>query len=709
MLQSGTSPHAPPGRVSPALPAGPARAQRRLLVIGADALDAAIDTVLEQAAREVGAQRCALMLFDPEQGGALVDRYWVAPGLRAPQLERLELPWVCTQLRAGRPVVFSRAAQLPLETEQERQEFATTRIQSAILVPLRAAGTTPLGWIGFVTLQYEHVWTAAEVETASRYGEIIAPALLRLRAERERDEQLDTHALLAEVSAAFVALPPQRVLAGVGEALRILAKHLGAYRGTAWQLEEDGVGVRLLAQWREGAEALPAHMHMAQPGIEPLLRSHLRAGQPWCVSDLDQLPAGSSETRTLLESWGVGSFLAMPLRAGEREVGWLTFSKPRPSPWPQALVCRMGVVGDLVSAALVRARDAERVRSAEQEAHATHDLLQASLDALSAHVAITDAAGHILAVNEAWRHFTPAGASGTGVGANYLEVCRRASAEQPEAGLILEAVPALLRGERRELRLAYPCAAPGSSRWFQLRVTHFAHAGEPRLLFAHEDVTELKQAEEQLHQLAGELVQVQDTERRRIASVLHDGAAQQVFAGILGVRAARRAGHPASAELAECQEVLEQALLQLRTLSHLLHPPLLDEAGLGPALRAYVDSFSTRSGLALTLEGLEQLERIAPEAEHALFLLVQEALLNVQRHSGSARARVRVEHDATTVQICVSDEGRGLPPASLQGGPTVGLASMRQRLLQVGGSLELRSGPAGTEVCGRVPRSVPPG
>ncbi|MFP2913591.1 sensor histidine kinase, partial [Pyxidicoccus sp. 3LFB2] len=140
-------------------------------------------------------------------------------------------------------------------------------------------------------------------------------------------------------------------------------------------------------------------------------------------------------------------------------------------------------------------------------------------------------------------------------------------------------------------------------------------------------------ASEHLCDLANELARVQDTERQRIASVLHDGAAQQVFAAVLGVRAARQAGHPASAELGECQELLEQALLQLRTLSHLLHPPLLDELGLGPALRAYVDGFSTRGGLALTLDGAEELARLAPEAERALFRMVQEALLNVLRHS----------------------------------------------------------------------------
>ncbi|MBF5044206.1 GAF domain-containing protein [Aggregicoccus sp. 17bor-14] len=689
---------------APLLPL-PGEPQERLLALGADALDAAIDAVLEQATRELGAQRGAVLLFGEDGVTALMDRYWSAPGMPAPLRAPFKLPWLYRELRAQRPVVFTRLSQLPVDTAQERATLEATGIRSGIMAPLRSAGRESLGWIGFVTLDAERRWTPSQVVAAHRYGELLAPALLRLRAERERDEELRTYAVLAEISAAFLAAPPQRLLLeGLPAALRILAQHLGAQRGTAWELDAEGTGLRLISQWRDGEAAFPAQSEMARAGAGNLVRRYLRRAAPWCVSHLDELPEGSGEARRVLESWGVGAFLAVPLRTGEREQGWLSFSKLQPGPWPQARVQRMQLMADLVCTALLRARDAERARHAEHEARGTLTLLQAALDALCARVAITDAQGQIVAVNDAWRRFASERAGAPGVGANYLQAWRRARALQPEAGHLLAEVPGLLSGARGELRLTYADPLPSSPRWFQLRVTCFTLTGVPRLVFAHEDVTELKLAEEQLRDLAGELVQVQDTERRRIASVLHDGAAQQVFAAMLGVRAARRSGHSGAQELAECQELLEQALLQLRSLSHLLHPPLLDEAGLGPALSAYVEGFSTRSGLLLTLSGTQGLERLPTETEHALFRMVQEALLNVQRHSGSARASVQVEQDADEVRITVQDQGHGFPAAPLHTRPTVGLASMRQRLLQVGGALELRSGPEGTEVCARVPR-----
>ena len=688
--------------------AGPAlsRAQARLLVQGAQALDAAIGAVHAQAAREAGAERSTILLFDAAGRGTL-DRYWAAPGTAAPGFTRLELPWMSRELRAERSVVFARTDALPAQAEADRRTLEEQHIRSGMLIPLRTTDAQALGWINFVTLQREQAWTRAQVEAAEHYGALLAAALLRLRAERERDEELRTHALLAAISRAFLDFPPERSLEGVNATLRLVAEHLGAFRGSAWELTGDGQSLRLLGQWRHDASALPTQVPVNSAALSPVLRAHLERNEAWCVPHLDLLPPGSAEDRARLEGWGIGSFLAIPLRTGEREVGWLTFSKPVPAPWPRAFVGRTQLVGDLVSAVLLRARDAQRVIEVQREADTARAVMQATLDALSAQVALTDAQGRILAVNEAWRRAQQPAAKSRNVGSNYLDYCRELSARMPEAAQVLQGVEQLLRGELHELRLAYQCPLSDDTHWYQLRVTCFLHAGQQRLVFAHEDVTELKQAEEQLRELAGELLQVQDSERRRIASVLHDGAAQAVFAGVMGVRSAQRQAHPASAELAESREVLEEALLQLRTLSHLLHPPLLDEAGLGAALRLFLDGVSTRSGLALTLEGAEGLERLPPETEHALFRMVQEALLNVQRHSGAARAQVRLEQDEGGVRVSVCDQGHGFSAAALPMRPTVGLASMRQRLLQVGGSLEVHSGPGGTEVRARVPRSAP--
>jgi signal transduction histidine kinase len=160
--------------------------------------------------------------------------------------------------------------------------------------------------------------------------------------------------------------------------------------------------------------------------------------------------------------------------------------------------------------------------------------------------------------------------------------------------------------------------------------------------------------------------------------------------------------------LAETRALGEQALREIRTLSYLLHPPMLDQAGLISALRWYVDGFVKRSGIAVDLDDVADVGRLSREAELALFRVVQEALTNVHRHSGSATATVQLRRDEGQVVLRVRDEGGGLPVSE---GPTgddvaavgVGIAGMRQRLRQLDGRLDLATGPAGTTVTAVVP------
>jgi signal transduction histidine kinase len=165
------------------------------------------------------------------------------------------------------------------------------------------------------------------------------------------------------------------------------------------------------------------------------------------------------------------------------------------------------------------------------------------------------------------------------------------------------------------------------------------------------------------------------------------------------------------------EEVLQQSIREVRTVSYLLHPPLLDEAGLGPALRCYVDGYIERSGIAVDLEVAPDVERLPPDAELVLFRLVQEALTNVSRHSQSPTARIRLARekasDGRTIVLTIEDAGRGIPAISnmraLIGRKFgsrrmgVGLASMRERLHQIGGRLEIDSAVGRTVVTAIIP------
>jgi signal transduction histidine kinase len=217
----------------------------------------------------------------------------------------------------------------------------------------------------------------------------------------------------------------------------------------------------------------------------------------------------------------------------------------------------------------------------------------------------------------------------------------------------------------------------------------------------------LRQQRNELRALANRLMHAQDEERRRIATMLHETTAQDL-AGLKMLlarlnRTADRLNESEQNALTESISLAEQSMTGIRTVSYLLHPPFLDEAGLLSALRWYAGGFAERSGIKVDLDLPESLERLPLDTETVLFRIVQESLTNIHRHSGSESARIRLRSDAETLLLEVEDRGRGIPTASLRhitsGG--VGIAGMTERIEQLGGRLEVTSrdrGMTGTTV-----------
>jgi PAS domain S-box-containing protein len=221
------------------------------------------------------------------------------------------------------------------------------------------------------------------------------------------------------------------------------------------------------------------------------------------------------------------------------------------------------------------------------------------------------------------------------------------------------------------------------------------------------DITERKRSERRLQRLSWRLLRVQDEERRRIARDLHDSTAQALAALCMNLSALAREHPPLSAErrqqvLADSVSLAEQATSELRTTSYLLHPPLLDERGLPAALAWLVSGFSERSGIKVSLEISAELERMPVEVETALFRVVQESLHNVHRHSGSATVEIRLYRHEKELVLEVRDHGGGLP-ADTGDVFGVGIAGMRERLLQLGGTLVIESNQPGAAVIARLP------
>jgi PAS domain S-box-containing protein len=227
----------------------------------------------------------------------------------------------------------------------------------------------------------------------------------------------------------------------------------------------------------------------------------------------------------------------------------------------------------------------------------------------------------------------------------------------------------------------------------------------PLVIAVVRDVTEQKQVNETLRRLSIRLLRAQDAERRRIARELHDSTGQNLAAVAMNLslvtHSAKALDAPAQKALAESITMVEGCVREIRTLSYLLHPPMLDERGLAPALRWFVEGFTKRSGMRVDLEVASHWERPTPEMEIALFRVVQESLTNAHRHAESSTARIRLDGDKTTVRLEVEDAGKGLPNAKAEGQLVmggVGITGMRERIKQLGGQLQIESGRHGTTV-----------
>ena len=226
------------------------------------------------------------------------------------------------------------------------------------------------------------------------------------------------------------------------------------------------------------------------------------------------------------------------------------------------------------------------------------------------------------------------------------------------------------------------------------------------------DITERKQAEESLRLLSGQLLHLQDQERRRIARELHDSAGQILAAlgmNLSLVESENATIAPSAAKaIKECLSLVQQLSSELRTIAHLLHPPLLDEVGLASGLRSYLEGFTERSKIKVELELPEDLGRLPQDSETSIFRVVQECLTNIHRHSESLVARVRITRSDAQISVEVEDEGKGIPAekrAAMDSGgsPGVGIRGMRERLRQLGGTLEVNSDGEGTVVVARLP------
>ncbi len=342
---------------------------------------------------------------------------------------------------------------------------------------------------------------------------------------------------------------------------------------------------------------------------------------------------------------------------------------------------------------------AEELRKASEEwKRAVGQIFLASRDAIT----LVDPAGSILAWNPSAERLY--GWKETEVlGRPFLELVK---AELPRP---LAQIENILRREgyweyevRKTTRMGTQITV--ASRWMAWR--NNAGAGIGRL-HLDTDLSKLRRTEQQLRVVSGHLLNLRDEERRKLGRDLHDSAGQLLSMAKLNLSLSGehlgQVNPRAAAYLEECSKLIDQALSEVRTISYLLHPPLLEELGLAGVLPWYVSGFSERSRIKVSLDIPKEMGRLPKELELGLFRIVQECLTNVHRHSNSSTAGITLSFANKQVRLKVEDQGKGMSATKAESGNQgrtagVGLSGIRERVTNLGGHMQIRSGDWGTAV-----------
>lgn len=317
-------------------------------------------------------------------------------------------------------------------------------------------------------------------------------------------------------------------------------------------------------------------------------------------------------------------------------------------------------------------------------------LHESILDAVAANIALLNAEGEIIAVNDAWAQFAELNGLSTdnfGLGVNYISFCEALGSAA--ATTAAEGLRGLLAGDTEPLRVEYEVLLPTGSMWARTTAKRLGSVDKALLIVAHEDITVQRHAQAALGRATAALLHAEDDERRRIARELHDGTAQYLTGAKLMLGGLKVDGRADKVRI-EVEALLANALDEIRSLSYVLHPPALEDLGLGPAIRQMAQGFARRTGLVLQIDIADDFPKMGRPTEIALYRVAQEALANVHRHSGSPRATIGLRQAGEMVLLSIRDYGVGLADNAMATAG-VGLAGMRLRLEFVNGHISLTS------------------
>ncbi len=498
----------------------------------------------------------------------------------------------------------------------------------------------------------------------------------RRRAQAGLSERLDFETLVASISATFAGLPTGRVDEHIRDCLRRIVLFIGADRGTLWQPSADGQALCATHSWTaEGASPAPTTVPMsAFQMLWPLAEQ----GQPLSFASLDELPPEARGARRAFQELGIKSFLALPLRIGDRTLGILAFSRLfAERSWPAELMQRLQTPAELVANALMRGQEAAALEVSEA-------LTASVLATLPGEAAIVDVNGVILQVNDAWAASARAddadAPAAVSVGANYLNACRRGIATSDEsAHKALDLVESVLHGRRDEGAIDYSRRG-GEDRWFEMRVQHLVGRGAAIM---HFDISARKRAEAEARRHLDEIAHMDRVAALgELASSLAHELNQPLTAILTNAQAAHRFLAATPTDLDELRQCLEDIVKSDRRAGEVIRRMrrLLQKGGPAERLPLHLNDLVQNVLALVSNDAL--LRRVSIEAVPAPALPVvygdgvqiQQVILNLLVNAIAAAAtgppadrKVTVCTAAgdTHADLSVHDSGKGISEADL--------------------------------------------
>jgi len=525
----------------------------------------------------------------------------------------------------------------------------------------------------------------------------------RARAEHFLEQELRFEALLSELSATFSSLPAVQVDAEIAAGLRRLRLFL----------ELDRIS---LFEHMEGETQFVLSHSSSVEGVPPVPRALSREKFPWLVSSLlkgddcviqsaqDCPPDAAKESAFILE--GKYKFTALiPLQTGGVILGSLSFVSFNEHGWPKELAQQLKLLAEVFSNAIIRKR-------ADVVLEYSESLKDAVLVSLNSNVAVLDQYGIILSVNQNWidMEYVRGALSGAhfSTGIDYLRKCRDlAEIGSPFAEIIADGISAVLSGQRENFELEYSCVPPNEDIWFLISVTPLrSEAGGA--VVTHKDITERKRDERHMLELSGRLINAQEDERARIARELHDDFSQRL--ALMGMeleqlsQTVAAADHSVRSRLQTLWERVKELSSDIHRLSHRLHSSKLQHVGLLTAAKNLCEETARKHHIQIEFVHHDMPETISPDIALCFFRIVQEALNNIVKHSGAKQARIEFSGTSFAIRLRIVDAGVGFDPGSRIAHGGLGLASMRERLRIIGGSIAIHSlHMEGTEILAEAP------